>query len=177
GSAHADGPGSSLTLGSGGTSYVLTTPTAATGGSTLTLSASTWSNTSTITLTDSTLILGGAFTRAGMGTINATNSTTRLTGTLNATGNTLFLGAATGPWVMDGGYIEGGTVAFPQGYLSLTSNQNNTVHNATTTIPCYLSGGYLFGDSFHPTNGLNISAGADIWLTNPGSMGAVVVND
>ncbi len=112
-----------------------------------------------------------------MGTINVTNGTTRLAGTLNNTGHTLFLGAATGAWVMDGGYIESGTVAFPQGYLSLTSNQNNTIHNANTSVPCYLSGGYLFGDSFHPQSSLNISAGADIWLTNPGPMGAVVVND
>jgi hypothetical protein len=89
----------------------------------------------------------------------------------------LFLGAATGPWVIDGGYIEGGNVAFPQGYLSLTSNQNNTIHNATTGAACFLSGGYLLGDSFHPTAGLTITGGADIWLVNPGSMGNVSVSD
>jgi hypothetical protein len=178
GIARADGTGSTLSLGSTATGFVLTAPVSATNGANLSISGNTWTNNSTISVDGGTLTLGGSFTRAGMGTINVTSGgTTRLTGTLNATSNTLFLGPATGAWVIDGGFIEGGTLAFPQGYLSLSSNQNNTIHNATTNVPCYLSGGYLFGDSFHPTAGLNISGGAEVWLTNPGFMGAVTVTN
>jgi hypothetical protein len=178
GTAHVDGAGSSLVLGSGGGSFILTTPTAATNGGTLTLAGNTWSNTSTITVTDSTLVLGGLFTRAGMGTINATNSTTRLVGRINNNSASLNIGASTGPWVMDGGFIDGGFVTFAQGFLSLTSNPGNTIQNASSSSRVFLNGGYLDGESFQPTNGLTVSGGANIYLNNSGSsLGAVSVTN
>ena len=70
----------------------------------------TWSNAGTITQTNSTLNIGGTVTAAGLGTITRSGGTVNLIGVLNNAGNTLTLNSTTGPWNLDGGLIEGGTV-------------------------------------------------------------------
>jgi RHS repeat-associated protein len=82
-------------------------------GGTLTLGGSaqdTWSNTGTISQTNSTLNIGGTITAAGLGTITRSGGTVNLIAVLNNAGNTLTLNSTTGPWNLDGGLIEGGTV-------------------------------------------------------------------
>ena len=83
----------------------------------------TWSNTGTITANNSTTNLGGAFTFAGLGTFTRTGGTVNVTGTLDNTGATLTLNATTGSWNLAGGTINGGTPAFADGQtLLITAN-------------------------------------------------------
>ncbi len=49
-------------------------------------------------------------------------------------------------------------------------------HNANTSVPCYLSGGYLFGDE-PSQNSLNISGGLISGSRNQARWAPVVVND
>ena len=69
-----------------------------------------WSNSGTITVTGSTLNLGGLFTLPGMGTFNQSANTVNLVGMLDNTGTTLALSPATGSWVLDGGTLKNGTL-------------------------------------------------------------------
>ena len=100
---------------SGGTIYLNDQPFSNQGlaqainGGTLTLN-NTWSNSGTLVESGGTLNLGGSFSLAGLGMLNRTNGTINVTGTLLNTGSTLTLNAATGPWVLTGGDIQGGMI-------------------------------------------------------------------
>ena len=103
----------------------------ATNGGTLTLGtgvSDTWSNTGTITETNSTLNLGGNFTTAGLGTVTRSGGTVNLVGVLNNTASTLTLNSTTGAWNLttpgaQEGTIQGGTVTEAGGdYLQPTNN-------------------------------------------------------
>ena len=73
--------------------------------------AGAWTNQGTINLSGGTLQLGGTFTTAGIGTLVHTGGQLQLTGTLNNAGQTLNLATTTGPLVVNGGTITGGTIA------------------------------------------------------------------
>ena len=77
--------GGSLDL--GGT-WTAVSPLTFSGGGRLFLEGN-WSNTSQISVTGSTLELGGNFTTAGIGTLNRTGGTVRIVGLLDNTGATL----------------------------------------------------------------------------------------
>lgn len=79
-------------------------------GSTWTRGA-TWHNDGTITVTDGTVNLGGAFSFSDIGTLTRIGTTTvNLTGTLNNSGKTLTLDNSTGPWILKGGIVDGGSI-------------------------------------------------------------------
>ncbi len=70
-----------------------------------------WVNAGTISVTNSTITLGGTVATANLGTINAAGGSVHLTGTLVNSNATLALGPATGPWALSGGTVQGGTIA------------------------------------------------------------------
>ena len=105
GTAGLSGTGVSLRL----DGVNLKAPVAFSGGATLTMSGG-WTNAASVTVTDSTLVLGGTFTRAGIGTIIRSGGIVNFTGTLDNTGSTLQLDDATGTWTVLNGTIVGGTV-------------------------------------------------------------------
>jgi hypothetical protein len=71
-----------------------------------------WTNTGTINVTDTDLLLGGYFTQADVGTINRSGGTVKLNGFLDNSGQTLDITASSplDGLQMAGGTISGGTV-------------------------------------------------------------------
>jgi hypothetical protein len=69
-----------------------------------------WTNRGTLSVSEATLNLGGTFKLVDLGTLNRTGGTINLTGLLDLNGETLTLNSTTGPWVMNGGTLKGGTV-------------------------------------------------------------------
>ncbi len=97
------------------------------GGAKLTLQGA-WHNAGTINQTDSTVILGGTFTMADLGTVNRTGGTTTLIGVLDLGGGTLALDAATGSWQIEGGTLKNGTLTQADGAkLTFSRNGQNTL--------------------------------------------------
>jgi hypothetical protein len=76
-----------------------------------------WSSAGSISVTSSTLNLGGSFNINGINlpAITRTGGTVNLTGVMNNVGSTLALNAATGSWTMQGGTISGGSVTAADG--------------------------------------------------------------
>ncbi len=68
-----------------------------------------WKNRSTIQSVDSTVDLGGVFTLVTLGAFNRSGGTVRITGQLDNT-TELLLDDNTGPWLLAGGTILGGSV-------------------------------------------------------------------
>ena len=99
-------------------------------GSTLNLGG-TWSNPGTITATNSTVNLGGAFTTADVATFSDSGGTVNLTGTLNNTGATLALDAATNSWNLVGGTVLGGTLSELGGAELLFTPSGGTLNGVT----------------------------------------------
>src|SRR5262249_32012746 len=95
-----------------------------------------WSNTGTITINNSTLNLGGTFTTAGikLSSFTRTGGTVNVTGTLANSSSPLTLNAATGSWGLAGGTISGGTVAFADSQtLIMTADSSNRLLNVTVS--------------------------------------------
>ena len=102
-------------------------------GSTLSLSGN-WSNSGALSIDNSTLNLGGTFSTAGLNLagFSRTGGTVNLTGTLTNTASTLTLNSATGSWTLNGGTINGGTLAFADGQnLIIASNNSNVLSGVT----------------------------------------------
>jgi len=101
-----------------------------------------WSNTGTISVTDSTVNLGGTFTTAGLNLagFNRNGGTVNLTGTLDNRSDTLELNATTGSLTLKGGTISGGTLNTADGAeLTVTSHDNNLLDGVTVNGDLYLS--------------------------------------
>jgi RHS repeat-associated protein len=96
-------------------------------GGDLYINAQNWTNVGTIAVTNSVLELGGGVKTADLGTINRSGGTIKLRGTLNNNGTSLNLDSSTGPWILDDGTIQGGTV------------------NISPEIEFFSRGGTLFG--------------------------------
>ena len=100
--------GDSLTITGGGTtpstSFTNSGPISISGGGTLSINYNNnlalWSNTNTISVTSSTLVVGGTFTQAGLGTLNLSSATTYLSGIISSGG--LALSSSTGFLVSQG---------------------------------------------------------------------------
>ena len=95
--------------------------------STLSLGGS-WSNAGTIVSTNSTLNLGDTFTCATLGNFVRTGGTVNVTGTL---GGGLNLDAANGSWTLLGGTINGGAVNTSGGSQLILSNVGGTLAGVT----------------------------------------------
>ena len=90
----------------------------ASGGGTLWIQTSSWTNSGSISMNAATLNLGGTFTLAQLGSITRSGGTINIFGTLDNTGTTLDVGTGTalGTLTLDNGSnragtIEGGTIA------------------------------------------------------------------
>jgi hypothetical protein len=95
----------------------------------------TWSSTGSQTVNGGKLNLGGTFATTGLGTTNYTAGTVNITGTLNNADSTLSLGSSTGAWTLNGGTIQGGTVAGSDGtWLKLYSGTLDGVTLNTNTV-------------------------------------------
>ena len=129
--------GNSLTITGGGTtagaSFTNSGPISISGGGTLSINTGSnsalWSNSSTITVTGSTLDVGGSFTQAELGTLTTTSSTVILTGTISSGG--LALTSSTGSWEMQNGTIDGGTIRTTGGAELIGTNSTNTLNGVT----------------------------------------------
>lgn len=106
--------------------------------------AGNWSNSGVISNDASFLNLGGNFTTAGLGTLKNIGGTNFLNGTLVNTNTTFTLTATTGSLLLNGGTIQGGTVAASGGAQLLilgnggySGTLNGVTLNANLTVPDY----------------------------------------
>ena len=93
----------------------------------------TWTNAGMISVNAATVNLGGTFNATGgIGTWSNTGGTVNVTGSITNTASTLTLNNATGSWTLNGGTINGGTLALTDGKtLNLTNNAANTLSGVT----------------------------------------------
>ena len=81
----------------------------------------TWHNAGLISVSDTTLNLGGSFGVVDVAGLQRTGGTVNLTGTMDNSGHTFTLDATTGSWDLKGGMIKGGSVRRADGQdLGLT---------------------------------------------------------
>ena len=138
-------------------------------GGTLSLSGA-WNNNNTISQSGGTLYLGGNFSLANGGVPLGTNGTIYVSGTLNNSNAVLTLNAATGPWVLSGGTVAGGTLLTKDNSVFVV--QNGTF-NGVTVNGILDIGGSNNAASLTVTNQLVLNGTAVVGGTN-GSYGAMV---
>jgi hypothetical protein len=177
--------GGTLTTGGGQTGITLqgpltldgvtlqTTLTAAAGATNALTFAGAWDNNGTVVANDATVLLGGTFTPANVGTIQRNaGSTVRLTGVLNNTGSTFAIDNV-GVWQLYGGTIDGGTVVAPAGTTFYLSPPTGSVP-AGLLKGVTLSGNIVLGNgSISVENDLTLLAGTVLTI---GTNTAVVLN-
>jgi hypothetical protein len=131
-----------------------------TGGGTLTFNGQ-WTNSGSVTVTGSTLDLGGYFSMASMGTINKTNTIVNLTGSFENVNSTLALNASTGSWnLTSGGSISGGTITESDGA------QLNVVNGWLIGVTLASDLTISENDVLDVFQGLTLAGGATITLGN-----------
>ncbi len=91
-----------------------------------------WTNIGTWRSSAGTLIIDGGGATADLGTVVATGGAVELAGTLDNSGQTLTLDAGTGSWTLDGGVVQGGTIASPDGTPLQVSNHADNLFDAVT---------------------------------------------
>ncbi|MBI3844935.1 MAG: hypothetical protein HY292_09885 [Planctomycetes bacterium] len=138
--------GGSLDL--GGSGWTNAGSLSITGGGSLDLSG-TWTNTGTVSMTESTVNFGGTFASSDLGSVNRSGGTVNVTGTLNNT--SLSLNATTGSWHVSGGTIVGGTVATSGGatLIAAGGTLDDVTLNGALSIPD--------GTSMTVTHGLTLN--------------------
>ena len=143
---------------------------------TLTVNGTNWVNNGTITVTNGVVSLGGSFTPAALGHFNASGTTVNLTGTLNNSGNTFTLASGLGStWYLEGGAINGGTLASSGPDLVLTYN-GGTLNSLTVA-----SGATIDATESSPsgideatvTGGLTLNGTIDLGSSNGSYAGQV----
>ncbi len=82
----------------------------------------TWTNASSIAMTDSVINLGGDFTMTGLGSFSRSGGTVNLIGTCDLQASTLTLDGLTGDWRMLGGSLANGTLVTAGGTLIPTTS-------------------------------------------------------
>jgi formylglycine-generating enzyme required for sulfatase activity len=94
-----------------------------------------WRNDGVIRATNSTVELGGSFSRADLGDFQVVGGLTKLIGQMDNRQTNLALSSATGPWLLNGGIIVGGTVSFTEDTKLLIGGRvydtGNTLDNVT----------------------------------------------
>jgi hypothetical protein len=146
----ADLPAASFTVfPSGNNNFINNGTMSAINGSTLTISAATWSNsgninatnsalnfssnwssTGSVSINNSTLTLGGTFSTSSLSNINRTGGAVRVSGQWNNAGSGFTFNASTGDWLLVGGTISGGSINLSGGALRYTST-GGRLHNVT----------------------------------------------
>ena len=113
-----------------------------------------WNNSGTLVESGGAIYLGGNFTVANVGTVNQTNGAIYVTGTLTNTGT---LTLASGPWVLNGGTIIGGSVTTMAGASLIV--QGGTMDGVTMNGALDV-GNSVNGASLTVTNGLVLNGTA-----------------
>ncbi len=126
--------------------------TSISGGGTLTIAPNSWTNTGTVAMIDSTVNLGGAFTKTALGTFTRVGGIVNLTGTLDITGTALALDNTTGSWILQSGTISGGRVS-TAGTAELFAGATQGTLNAVTLA------GKFSGSRAAVTGGLTLEQG------------------
>ena len=156
--------GGTLTISAGSWTNLDTRTITATNSS-LTLGGD-WDNDGTITVTDSTVVLGGTFSTADIGTLTRSGGTVTLTGALdNSAAPPLTFNTASGSWNVNSATITGGIIQFGDGEgLNFQFNNNNFLDGVTINGDVDLS---VTNARFRVLNGLtlNTEGGA-----SPGSL-------
>ncbi|MDQ6654726.1 MAG: PEP-CTERM sorting domain-containing protein [Verrucomicrobiota bacterium] len=104
-----------------------------------------WTNAGTISLDEtSLLILGGTFnTTGGIGTFaNPAGGPVSIIGTILNTGNTITFNNDTGSWMLAGGTVSGGTLAFADGKTLFIEGGNSNLLTGVT-----VNGGLTLSDT------------------------------
>lgn len=107
-----------------------------------------WSNAGVIRVSSGTLMLGGAFSYDGLGTIEHTGGRILLAGQFDLTGHSATLGAGLLDWEVPfdtEAEIRGGTLSFTPGYRPAYLTLNGTTVNGDidwTDGPLYIRGGF-----------------------------------
>ncbi|MCE9591901.1 MAG: Ig-like domain-containing protein [Planctomycetes bacterium] len=154
GTINADVNATSLTIKPAGVgTFINSGSLQATNGGTLNLTG-TWDNNGTLSETNSTLNLNGAFTTPDIGTFSRTGGTVNLTGTLTNTGNTLALNTTTGSWNLAGGSIIGGTVTATGGAALTATATGGTLNGVTLSTDLNLT---TINANVTVTNGLTLN--------------------
>ena len=94
-----------------------------------------------------------------------------LTGTLNNTNATLTLNAATGPWVLNGGAVYGGTIT-TSGGASLIVNGSGTLDGVTVNGVLDVGNSYM-GANLTVVNGLVLNGTVLVGNPTNGSSGSI----
>jgi RHS repeat-associated protein len=159
----------------------------------------TWSSTGTMVVNGGTLNLAGTFATTGLGTMSYTAGTVSLTGTLNNADSTLTLGSNTGAWTVNGGKIQGGTIAGSDGtwlklYVSTldgvtldanatllaggtTTVRNGLTLNSTIAMPNSSSHLYFTGSqSLAGTGQIVVGWNSDIYVSGTSSTSPATLN-
>ena len=103
----------------------------ATGGSTLTFQDD-WNNLGTVTVTSSTVVLGGTFSTADIGTLTRSGGTVTLTGDLDNTSDTLTFNTASGSWEVSGATINNGIIQYGDGEGLNFGSSTSTILDGVT---------------------------------------------
>ncbi len=171
GNISVDGAGTSMILDG---SYAINSPVSVTGGSTLRLNGA-WSNPGGINLTDSTLLLGGSFSTAQLGTINRTNSVLGVAGSWNNTGGTITIDPTTGPVRLAGGIITGGVINTSGGVaLQAQAGTSSTLTDVTLNGALSLPGATVTTTNLALTGTADLSSGAVLNLNGSWSNNGVI---
>jgi hypothetical protein len=92
----------------------------------------TWSNTGTISGDAGMIVLGGNFTTLSVSSISTSNATiVDIIGDMNNSGSNLVLNATTGPWYLDGGEIDSGTITTNGSNDLIATSTGGTLSNVT----------------------------------------------
>src|SRR5437773_3958274 len=159
GTISADTSGRTIRI--AGQSFINAGLAQATNGGVLVL-ASPWSNTGTLRLDGGTLDFASAFRTADLGNVQRNGGTITLSGTLNNTNAQLALNAASGPWIMQGGAIHGGTVSTAEGAKLLFTTAGGTLDAVTVNGDLDLTGNNVL---VTVVNGLTLNGTATIGAT------------
>jgi fibronectin-binding autotransporter adhesin len=143
----------------------------------LTLGGS-WSNQGAISLaTNSTLNLGGNFTLASIGAINAASTgIVNISGSLDNTGSTLTLSSVTGSWNLNGGTITGGTVAvgsnlnIVSGTLNGATIQSGSFVNVNSGNTLSLSGSWNNAGTINTAGSATLNLGGNFTTPDLGTL-------
>ncbi len=96
-------------------------------------------NSGTINVLNSSLNLNGSMTLVGLGTINRTGGTINLVGSLDLQGAIWNLNAATGSWNLLGGTVKNGTITESNGSLLVMTSNGGVFNEITVNGPLDMS--------------------------------------
>jgi Ca2+-binding RTX toxin-like protein len=136
-----------------------------TGGGTLGLEGTGWTNAGTISETSSIVKLGGTFTKTGLGTLTRSGGTIDLTGTMDVAGSTLAFTATTGSWNLVAGTVKNATITFTGANQLIPTINSGTLDHVTLGSDISIPS----GTSLRASDGFNLNSHNVTLLAGPSS--------